>query len=127
MSSPTEQFKSLVNTSDFVFVVCKFNRSIVSIIHTEANYLIDYRGHWCPFCESYLRDFGSIVPEIRTAGGTPIVITAEAEEHQRKFLEKTWCAADAIVDPENQIAGELAEKVRSRTPAQKLARHNDAH
>lgn len=63
--------------------------------------MVDYRGHWCPFCRAYLKDFQTLVPSIKAAGGTPLIISAEDPKWLPEVREKTGYDGEAINDPEN--------------------------
>ncbi len=87
----SSEYRSLLSQSGFLFTVF-------------------YRGYWCPFCISYLRNLQSLSSQITSAGGTPLIITAESEENLSKTRASSGYTGLAISDPENAIAGEL--KVR---------------
>jgi peroxiredoxin len=69
-----------------------------------------YRGHWCPFCQAYLKSHQSLLPAITAAGGKVIAITAEPEQHLESTRSLTGYSGEIIVDPENQIAAELKRR-----------------
>jgi peroxiredoxin len=77
---------------------------------TELTQYLVYRGHWCPFCQAYLRTLESLRPAITVAGGKVIAITAELEQHLEETRSLTGYSGDVIVDPENQIAAELKRR-----------------
>jgi len=91
MSGPVSEFDSLVAGSEFVF-------------------LVFYRGHWCPFCQTYLKTLHSLESEITAAHGVPIIGTAEIESHLPTVRTKTGYSGVAIVDPENLLAAELKKR-----------------
>jgi peroxiredoxin len=66
-----------------------------------------YRGHWCPFCRGWLSKLATLSPAIIAAGGTPVIITAEAEKYLDDTRAATKYDGKAIVDPENRLAKEL--------------------
>ncbi|KAL9580785.1 MAG: hypothetical protein Q9203_006164, partial [Teloschistes exilis] len=70
----------------------------------------DYRGHWCPFCISYLRRLQSLSSQISSAGGSTVIVTAESEENMAKTRQASGYTGPAISDPENAIAGELKQR-----------------
>ena len=42
----------------------------------ELNVLVFFRGHWCPFCQSYLRELnGDFRTMVEAAGGRMVGIT----------------------------------------------------
>ncbi|KAJ7676149.1 hypothetical protein B0H17DRAFT_1161534 [Mycena rosella] len=87
-SDPVHEFDSLRAQSKFVFAVF-------------------YRGHWCPFCRGWLSKLATLSPAIIAAGGTPVIITAEAEKYLDDTRAATKYDGKAIVDPENRLAKEL--------------------
>ncbi len=120
--SPVETFDSLLKQSKFIFAVCKSvpgaapqhrlvvprsapcNRQLLTGLPALSPV---YRGHWCPYCMGYLRAFASLTQPIVTAGGTPVIITAEEESHLAATRTATGYTGDAIVDPQNLLAAEL--------------------
>ena len=77
---------------------------------TEKEKQKDYRGHWCPFCMSYLRTFASLARDIKAAGGVPVIATAEPSEHLASTRASTGYDGEAIVDPQNLLAEELRRR-----------------
>jgi peroxiredoxin len=69
-----------------------------------------YRGHWCPFCQAYLKSLQTLLPAITARGGKVIAITAEPEQHLQETRSLTGYTGDVIVDPENQVAAELKSR-----------------
>ncbi|KAH8896111.1 hypothetical protein GQ53DRAFT_743452 [Thozetella sp. PMI_491] len=88
---PVAKFDKLTAESEFVFAVF-------------------YRGHWCPFCLSYLSTFATLSPSIISAGGTPVIITAEQESFLGQTRDATKYTGEAIVDTENRLAKTLADR-----------------
>ena len=70
----------------------------------------DYRGHWCPFCITYLKNLQSIAPSVEKAGGKILVVTAEAADQLPATRKSSGYTGDAIVDPEHQLAKTLKER-----------------
>lgn len=66
-----------------------------------------YRGHWCPFCISYLKSLEALTPSIKGANGIPLIITAESAENQEKTRAASGYTGHAISDPDNDIASEM--------------------
>ena len=56
---------------------------------------------------AYLKDFEKLVPFIKQANGTPVIITAEEEKYLPDTLATTGFSGESIVDPENQLAQRL--------------------
>jgi len=91
MEDPVSRFGTLLTENKFVFVVF-------------------YRGHWCPFCISYLKTLQTLLPSITAASGKVIAITAEPQEHLASTLTQTGYTGTTIVDPSNSIAAELKSR-----------------
>ncbi|KAJ5492701.1 hypothetical protein N7539_001447 [Penicillium diatomitis] len=92
MSDPVSRYEGYVKEHNFVFVVY-------------------YRGHWCPFCMSYLRTLQSILPHITAAGGKAIAVTAEPEQRLADTINATGYSGDIIVDTKNKIAADLKQRI----------------
>ncbi|KAJ6113514.1 hypothetical protein N7523_006831 [Penicillium sp. IBT 18751x] len=92
MSDPLSRYEALLRENNFVFVVF-------------------YRGHWCPFCISYLKTLQSILPHISAAGGKTLAITAEPEQYLQDTINASGYSGEVIVDPTNKIAAELKQRV----------------
>lgn len=69
-----------------------------------------YRGHWCPFCISYLKTLGQLLPSIGKAGGKVLIVTSEPAEHLPATLKSADYHGEAVVDTENKLANHLREK-----------------
>ena len=72
--------------------------------------LIDYRGHWCPFCLSYIKNLQALKESILHANGKAVIVTAESGTHLAETRSKTGYDGEAIVDPENLLAAALKER-----------------
>ncbi|KAF2665792.1 hypothetical protein BT63DRAFT_75747 [Microthyrium microscopicum] len=81
------QFHETLTTNKFLFVVF-------------------YRGHWCPFCQGYLKTLETLLPSITTAGGKVLAITAEIG-HEDAMRASTGYTGTMISDPTNSIAAAL--------------------
>ncbi|KAJ5128124.1 hypothetical protein N7448_008903 [Penicillium atrosanguineum] len=92
MSDPLSRYEVHIKENNFVFVVF-------------------YRGHWCPFCISYLKTLQSILPHINAAGGKAIAVTAEPEQHLPDTINASGYTGEVIVDPMNKIAAEMKQRV----------------
>ncbi|KPI35343.1 uncharacterized protein AB675_9975 [Cyphellophora attinorum] len=97
MSNPFSTIESLQSSSEFLFVVF-------------------YRGHWCPFCNAYLKDFQNIKEAIQAAHGVAVTITSEHPSHLEAMRSQTGFTGEMIADPENTIAAEFKKRHRF-TPA----------
>ena len=63
----------------------------------------DFRGHWCPFCISYLKQLQAVTESITAHHGTPLVITAEPASQLGATRSASGYSGEAIVDPLNVI------------------------
>ncbi|KAH7342475.1 hypothetical protein BKA65DRAFT_292349 [Rhexocercosporidium sp. MPI-PUGE-AT-0058] len=89
-ATPIEQFNTLLSTSEFLFVVV-------------------YRGHWCPFCRSYLSTLSTLSPSILSSSGKPLMITSEPSSFLPETRKLTGYQGDAIIDTSNELVGYLRE------------------
>ncbi|QYT00081.1 AhpC-TSA domain-containing protein [Trichoderma simmonsii] len=85
----TSKFDNLRQKYDFLFVIY-------------------YRGHWCPFCMAYLRVLQDLSPTITAAGGCPVIVSAQDEEHLSEVRSSSGYTGEAINDPENTLTKRLA-------------------
>ncbi|KAF4624544.1 hypothetical protein G7Y89_g13626 [Cudoniella acicularis] len=86
-----EQFQTLLSTSEVLFVVF-------------------FRGHWCPFCMSYLSQLTTLNPSMVASKTTPLIITSEPQEHLPATRKSTGYTGEAIVDVENVLASEFKRR-----------------
>ncbi|KAM5368714.1 hypothetical protein ACJZ2D_009380 [Fusarium nematophilum] len=89
--NPIKEFDTLVSEFAFVFTVY-------------------YRGHWCPFCISWLKALAALEPSITAAGGKTVIVTAELDKHLPEVRTATGYTGAAISDPENLLAKELKKR-----------------
>ncbi|KAL7940536.1 hypothetical protein V8C42DRAFT_356182 [Trichoderma barbatum] len=87
--SATSRFENLKQKHDFLFIIY-------------------YRGHWCPFCMAYLRVLQDLGPSIAAAGGYPVTVSAQDEEHLAQVRSSSGYTGEAINDPGNKLAEYLA-------------------
>ncbi len=69
-----------------------------------------YRGHWCPFCLSHIRELKAIEERIHAVEGQTVIITSEMEEHLPVVRAATDYTGPAIVDTENLLVKELTKR-----------------
>lgn len=108
-SDPVKQFDTLFSNSDFLFIVCKITFPNSSTLSAN-NPNVDYRGHWCPFCLSYLRDFSSLSSALTAKNGTSLIVTAEPEIHLSATRSATGYTGAVIVDSSHLLAKELKRR-----------------
>ncbi|PVH71517.1 hypothetical protein DL98DRAFT_521017 [Cadophora sp. DSE1049] len=91
MQDLIKKYETLLTSSKFLFIVY-------------------YRGHWCPFCTSYLATLQALSPSISAAGGKTVTITSEPEEHLVATRKSSGYQGEAIIDPENKLAKYFKER-----------------
>ena len=69
-----------------------------------------YRGHWCPFCQAYLKQLQSLQGRITAAGGSVFTVTAENQSELPKMREASGFTGETIVDTENLLVKELQRR-----------------
>jgi hypothetical protein len=92
-------YEALLSSSAFLFIVCKLS-NLSHITKFPYFYNIDYRGHWCPFCTSYLATLQTLSPEISFHGRKTLVVTSEPEEYLPATRKSSGYKGEAIVDSE---------------------------
>jgi hypothetical protein len=109
--SPIEQYDTLITSNAFVFLVCKSFSPFLSLPPPLTSLLLlDYRGHWCPFCMGYLKTLHTLSAQISSAGGKIIVVTAESAEFISETRKVTGYEGLIIVDEKNELAKELKRR-----------------
>lgn len=103
---PIHDYKNLLQSCKFLFIVCTWSLLSDSPSLKPA----DYRGHWCPFCTSYLSTLNSLSPEISSYGGRTVAITSELEEHVPSTRKSSGYDGEVIIDPENKLVKYFKEK-----------------
>ena len=77
---------------------------------------LDFRGHWCPFCRSYIEQLQSLLPSITSfssnpssnrSKGTCLLVTAEDPIHMTELRQMTKYTGPSLNDTENILANEL--------------------
>ena len=62
-----------------------------------------YRGAWCPFCNKYMSQLETALPEFSAKNATVIAITPETDESISKAIEKTKATFSVIYDKDRSI------------------------
>ena len=62
-----------------------------------------YRGAWCPFCNKYMSQLETALPEFSAKNTTVIAITPEPEESISKAIEKSKATFSVIYDKDRSI------------------------
>lgn len=120
-TNPIQRYDEIRATSDFIFVVCTSTHrpsppspsTSQPTLHTPTNQNSPstvYRGHWCPFCQAYLKQLQSLTSRISAAGGHVLTVTAESETELPKMRQATGYDGETIVDVENLLVKELARR-----------------
>lgn len=69
-----------------------------------------YRGHWCPFCQAYLRTLQSLSPSITALNGKTLTITSEPTSFLAETRKLTGYTGTTIVDPTNTLVQLVKER-----------------
>lgn len=109
-SDPIEQYNISLANYSFIWVVCTPPHPPSPTPTTQLTLPQVYRGHWCPFCISYLKTLGQLLPSIGKAGGKVLIVTSEPAEHLPATLKSADYHGEAVVDTENKLANHLREK-----------------
>ena len=62
-----------------------------------------YRGAWCPFCNKYMSQLETALPEFSAKNATVIAITPETDESISKAIDKTKATFSVIYDKDRSI------------------------
>src|SRR5688572_10968171 len=65
--------------------------------------LVFYRGHWCPYCNRYLKKLEDSLQLIKDKGATLITVTPEKPESILKTAEKTKASFSILHDEKLKI------------------------
>ena len=85
--------------------------------------LVFYRGHWCPYCNRYLRLLEDSLGAIREKGATLVAVTAELPENIQKTVEKTGAEYPILFDEDLKIM--KAYDVEFEVPGNTLTRYRN--
>jgi thiol-disulfide isomerase/thioredoxin len=67
--------------------------------------LVFFRGSWCPFCQSYLRELNrEFVAQVRAAGGELFAITSHGPDAAAAAHEQWGLTYEAHSEPTNSLA-----------------------
>lgn len=105
--TPIEEFNTLLSSSTVLFVICRLRLS--SSRPTQLTPSV-YRGHWCPFCQAWLRNLQDLSESVTSVGGKTLSITSEPASFLPEMRKRTSYSGDAIVDPENTLVKLVKEK-----------------
>ena len=62
-----------------------------------------YRGAWCPFCNKYMSQLETALPEFSAKNATVVAITPETDESINKAIDKTKATFSVIYDKDRSI------------------------
>jgi peroxiredoxin len=63
-----------------------------------------YRGGWCPFCNTQLRAYQSILPEIQALGGQLIAVSPQSPDNTLSQKEKEELTFQVLSDTNGLVA-----------------------
>lgn len=86
--------------------------------------LIFYRGHWCPYCNKYLKKLEDSLQFIKDKGATLVAITPELPENIDKTIEKTSAGYSILYDDGLKIM--KAYNVKFEIPENVLTRYRNS-
>ncbi|MEM9329063.1 MAG: peroxiredoxin-like family protein [Bacteroidota bacterium] len=78
--------------------------NLYEMLKTSRVVLTFYRGSWCPYCNLALRQYQSIVPDIKALGGTLIAISPQTPDESLNIQEKNDLEFEVLSDNSNIIA-----------------------
>ncbi|GAB5535170.1 MAG: peroxiredoxin-like family protein [Rubricoccaceae bacterium] len=82
-----------------------------------------YRGTWCPYCNTELRDLQAVLPEIEAAGASLIAISPQQPDSSLSMQEKNSLTFPVLSDAGNEVSRayglvfSVGEDVRDRYAA----------
>lgn len=89
----------------------------------DLNVLVFFRGDWCPFCQSYLRELnGEFASKIEALGGRIVAITSQSQEAATAAKQDWGLGFDVISDPSTELAQQFNVNVTPKE-ASPLAEH----
>lgn len=81
----------------------------------DLTVLVFYRGHWCPFCQSYLRELnGDFRTKVEAAGGRLIGITSQSTELANEAKQDWGLDYDVVSDPSNALATQFGINITAK-------------
>jgi|GEM_PF-2536265 len=95
------------------------NPDTLRIAAYDLNVFVFFRGHWCPFCQAYLRELdGTFRERVEAAGGRLVGITSQSAEGATLALEGWGLHYDVLSDPSNGLADTFGANItpRDQTP-----------
>ena len=66
--------------------------------------IVFYRGSWCPFCNTYLRNLQKRLTDINAAGGKLVAISVENPDASMAVTKKNEVAFTVLSDPRLETA-----------------------
>lgn len=72
--------------------------SLKKQLEKGAVVLVFYRGHWCPYCNKYLKKLEDSLSLISSKGASLVTITPEMPENIKKTIEKSTASYPILYD-----------------------------
>lgn len=66
-----------------------------------------YRGIWCPYCQTQLRAYQEILPEIHKAGGNLVAVSPQLPDYSLTVKEDWSLDYEVLSDLKSQVAGKF--------------------
>jgi peroxiredoxin len=96
---------------------------LTEVENYDLNVLVFFRGDWCPFCQSYLRELnGDFRSKIEAQGGRLVAITSQSDEAAQGAKEAWGLDFDVISDPSTDLAQQFNVNVTPKAESP-LAEH----
>ncbi|MEO0602737.1 MAG: redoxin domain-containing protein [Myxococcota bacterium] len=90
-----------------------------SVSERPLTVLVFFRGSWCPFCQSYLRELnGSFRERLEGQGGKLVGVTSQSADAATQAHDDWGLAFDVVSQPSNDLARrfEVAITEKAQTP-----------
>ncbi|MFB9278796.1 peroxiredoxin-like family protein [Cohnella cellulosilytica] len=92
-------------TKDFVLKnALGHSVSLYETLYKGPVVLTFYRGGWCPYCNTQLRAYQSILPQIREMGGQLIAVSPQSPDNTLSQVEKEQLTFEVLSDTNGLVA-----------------------
>ncbi len=78
--------------------------SLSSLLKKGTVVLTWYRGGWCPYCNTALKQLQDKLPQIKEQGATLVALTPELPDHSLTTKEKNELEFEVLSDVNNETA-----------------------
>lgn len=75
-----------------------------SLLEKGTVVLTWYRGGWCPYCNTALRELQKVLPQIKEQGATLVALTPELPDYSLTTQEKDELEFEVLSDINNETA-----------------------